>query len=694
MQTPGWSVKCWTGLALLLWAGGAGLAAESEQGRREAGAAAGAAVGTLIPRKVLFGNPDKASPQISPDGKRLAFLAPHDGVLNIWVGPADKLAEAKPITQDKKRGIRNFFWAYTNAHIVYLQDKDGDENWRVYSVDLAAGKTLDLTPYPETQGRIVHVTPRRPDELLVAVNNRQPELHDAHVVNLASGASRLVAENSPELGLLDFTADDDLNVRLAQRMTPDGGMEVLNSSDGKKWQTFLKVAQEDSLTTGPIGFDRAGTTVYFVDSRDRNTSACVAIDMKGGAPRVLAADERADLADTIVHPTENTIQAVAFNYERKNWQILDQSIKADFDYLRGVADGDFDIVSRTLDDRTWIVVFELDNGPVRYYRYDRDAKKAHFLFSNRSELEKYTLAKMHPVVLDARDGRKLVSYLTLPVEAAADKPRPGKPLPMVLVVHGGPWARDEWGFDSIHQWLANRGYAVLSVNFRGSTGFGKKFINDGDTQWGGAMHNDLLDAVTWAVKERIADKDKIGILGGSYGGYAVLWALTNSPDTFACGVDIVGPSNLVTLINSIPPYWKPMLDLFAKRVGDVRTEEGRKFLESRSPLTYVENIRKPLLIGQGMNDPRVKEAESIQIVNAMKARNIPVTYVLYPDEGHGFARPENSISFWAVTEMFLAPHLGGKLDGIGPADYTGASMLVQYGANEIPDLQDSIPIRD
>jgi dipeptidyl aminopeptidase/acylaminoacyl peptidase len=331
-----------------------------------------------------------------------------------------------------------------------------------------------------------------------------------------------------------------------------------------------------------------------------------------------------------------------------------------------------------------------DVGPVRYYLYDRGAKKARYLFNNRPELEGLPLAKMHPVVIRSRDGLDLVSYLTLPAASDLDGDAvPDSPVPMVLLVHGGPWARDSWGFNPLHQWLANRGYAVLSVNYRGSTGFGKKFVNAANKEWAGKMHNDLLDAVDWAVERKIAQKDNVAIMGGSYGGFATLVGLTFTPDVFACGVDIVGPSNIRTLLETIPPYWAPAVAMWKSRVGDHTSAEGREFLDSRSPLTRVANIKKPLLIGQGANDPRVKQSESDQIVKAMQEKNIPVTYVLFPDEGHGFTRPQNRMSFFAVAEAFLGEHLGGKVEPIG-SDLKGASIEVPAGADQVPGLETAI----
>ncbi|MDO8632579.1 MAG: S9 family peptidase [Phycisphaerales bacterium] len=643
----------------------------------------------LIPRETLFGNPDRASPQISPDGKRLAFLAPVNGVLNVWVGPADRPDQAKAVTNDTSRGIRRYFWAFTNQHIIYLQDKGGDENWRVYSVDLARNDVKDLTPFEKVAAQIQEVSPRFPDEILVALNNRNPQYHDIHRVNIRTGDLKLVTENNEFAG---FVSDDDYNVRFAMQMTPDGGSD-LRKSDGKGgWQPFAKIGMEDSLTTAPEGLDKEGKVLFMLDSRGRNTAALTAVTLDTGAVTVLGEDPRADVVGVMTHPTEKNVQAYSVNRERTKWTVIDKSIRGDFDELRKVAEGDFSITSRSLDDKTWTVAYVMDNGPVRYYRYERPQKKAEFLFTNNERLAGVTLARMTPVVIKSRDGLELISYLTLPAteKASGGTPRPGKPLPMVLFVHGGPWARDQWGLNPNHQWLANRGYAVLSVNYRGSTGFGKSFINASNMEWAGKMHDDLIDAVNWAVKEKIADPKRVAVMGGSYGGYATLVGLTFTPDTFACGVDIVGPSNLVTLLNTIPPYWAPMIETFTKRVGDHRTEEGRSLLNQRSPLTFADRIKKPLLIGQGANDPRVKQAEADQIVKAMQDKKIPVTYVLYPDEGHGFARPENRMSFNAVAEAFLSQHIGGRFQPIG-GDFKGSSIGVPTGSDQVPGLSAAIP---
>ena len=641
----------------------------------------------LIPRKILFGNPDKAMARLSPDGKQLSYLAPVEGVLNILVGTPDKPDEAKPVTADRKRGIRNYFWAYTNDHILYTQDADGDENWHVYCVNLSSGEIKDLTPLKEVRAEMQEVSEKFPEEVLVGLNDRDPQYHDLYRVNINTGERELVQENTEFAG---FVTDDDYRVRFASKMTPDGGSALYEPDGDGGWKQWQKIGMEDTLTTSPAGFDKSGQVLYFMDSRGRDTGALVAVDLENGETQVIAENDRADIGGVLSHPTEKTIEAVSFNYMRTEWKILDPVVKADFEYLYTVADGELQVASRTLDDKTWIVAYLMDDGPVRYYIYDRPNKDARFLFTNRKSLEGLPLVKMHPVVIGSRDGLNLVSYLTLPKDADADGDgRPDQPLPMVLMVHGGPWARDAWGFDPQAQMLSNRGYATLSVNFRGSTGFGKAFANAGNKEWAGKMHNDLLDAVDWAVKQKIADRDKVAIMGGSYGGYATLVGMTFTPEVFACGIDVVGPSNLFTLLKTIPPYWAPAIQMFKDRVGDLDTEEGRKLLEERSPLNYVEKIVRPLLIGQGANDPRVKQSEADQIVAAMTSKKIPVTYVLFPDEGHGFARPQNSLAFNAVTELFLSRRLGGRYEPIGD-DFEGSSIKVPFGADDLPGLVESL----
>lgn len=641
----------------------------------------------LIPRRALFDNPDKAGPQISPNGKHLSFLAPVNGVLNVWVAPIDKPEKAIAITKDTKRGIRSYFWAFTNDRILYIQDANGDEDWHVYSTPIEPGETKDLTPGKKISARIEGVNHLFPEEVIVGLNDRDPQYHDVYRINISSGEKKLVLRNTEFAG---FLIDEGFRIRFGVKFTPDGGNAYLQPDGGGGWKEFMRVPQSDTLTTNPTGFDKTGNILYMTDSRNRDTGAFTTLDLNSGKQTIVAEDKKSDAGAVMLHPTEFTVQAVSFTYERTRWEFKDPGVEASFAALRKEADGEITIASRTLDDKKWIVAFVMDNGPVRYYAFDREGKKADFLFTNRKSLEGLPLQKMQTPVIKSRDGLDLVSYLTLPWGVETVDGRPKHPVPMVLLVHGGPWGRDTWGFNSLHQLLANRGYAVLSVNFRGSTGFGKKFVNAGNKEWAGKMHDDLLDAVDWAVKEKIADPKKVAIMGGSYGGYATLVGLTFTPDRFACGVDIVGPSNLITLLSTIPPYWAPVVQMFKDRVGDPDTTEGRQLLTDRSPLSRVESIKRPLLIGQGANDPRVKQSESDQIVSAMREHKIPVTYVLFPDEGHGFARPPNNMAFYAIAEGYLARYLGGRYEEIGDA-FKDSTVTVPVGAGDVPGLIGKLP---
>jgi dipeptidyl aminopeptidase/acylaminoacyl peptidase len=426
------------------------------------------------------------------------------------------------------------------------------------------------------------------------------------------------------------------------------------------------------------------------DSRDRNTGALFALDAASGERRLVHEDPRADVIGAMTHPETGAVQAALVIYLRNEWTVIDPAIASDLEKLKAMGEGDINVVSRTLADDKWVVVKTSSTAPPIYYIYDRPSGQSRLWFESRPALKGAATAPMHTAEIKSRDGLTLPSYYTLPL--ASDPDGDGKPasaLPTVLFVHGGPWGRDAYGFNPIHQWLANRGYAVLAVNFRGSTSFGKAFTNAGDLEWGRKMHDDLLDGVAWAVQEGIAQRDKVAIMGGSYGGYATLAGITMTPTEFACGVDIVGPSNLVTLLSTIPPYWGPIRTQFTSRVGDETTEEGRKLLTERSPLTYAHQIQRPLLIGQGANDPRVKQAESDQIVAAMQEKNIPVTYILYPDEGHGFARPQNNLSFNAASEEFLATCLGGRVEPVGD-DLRDSSITVPAGGELLPALQSAL----
>jgi dipeptidyl aminopeptidase/acylaminoacyl peptidase len=678
-------------LVLLLSLRPAHAATQSPEAKLSANAAGELNEFPLIPRDTLFGNPQKAQARISHDGKWLSFLAPVDGVLNIWVAPVDDLSKAVAVTKEKKRPVTTGHWAYDNRHILYQHDTNGNEHFHIFATDVETHETKDLTPIDGVTAEIEGVSEKFPHEILVGLNDRNPELHDIWRVNIDTGEKTLVQKNP---GVVGYLTDDDFKVRMAINYTPDGGQVWLlpeGEGENQTWKEFQKFDLLDNQTSGPAGFDKTGRVLYYEDSRNRNTSALFSMNLDTKESKLVAEDPKCDVGEVMAQPTEKNIQAVAFTYDRTHWKILDDSIAEDFKFLRGLEDGEIKITSRTQDDKQWTVAYILDNGPVKFYRYIRSPeRKAIHLFDNRDDLKDYPLVKMHSPVIKSRDGLDLVCYLSLPPGIDPDGDGiPSHPVPLVLDVHGGPWARDNWGLNSQHQWLANRGYAVLNVNYRGSTGFGKEFLNAANGEWSGKMHDDLLDAVKWAIDKKIAIPDKVAIMGGSYGGYATLVGLTFTPDVFACGVDTVGPSSLVTLLHNMPPYWMPFMPLTKIQIGDVDTEEGRAGLLKRSPLTLADKIKKPLLIGQGANDPRVTRVEADQIVKAMTDHHIPVTYVLFPDEGHGFARRENDKSFNAVTEAFLSEQLGGRFQPIGN-DFKGSTITVPTGAENVPGLVDAL----
>ena len=639
---------------------------------------------SLIPRARLFGNPTRAQAKISPDGQWLSWLAPKDGVLNIWIAPVSDRDAARVITDDKKRGIRFHAWSRSSSHVLYMQDEGGTEEWHIFAVDIAEGTTRDLTPLPGVTAYIHDLVIDQPWTAAVAINDRDKAWHDIFRIDIRTGERELLFENTQELA--SIVLDRELHPRLATKSRPEGGSNVYKI-DGTRLELVRVIEHEDDLTTRVQGFTRDGSTLYLISSVGRDKAALMAVDWQTGAETLLAEHPKADISQVLLNPETEVVEAAAAEYLQIDWIPLNEQIADDLKQLHSLLPGNIAVASRTQDDSHWIVLSSAAELPGTYYLYERAKGTVSELFTVRPDLNPYALAPMRPEVIRARDGLELVGYLTLPVQKDL-KP----PLSMVLLVHGGPWARDDYGYDSYHQWLANRGYAVLSVNFRGSVGFGKSFVNAGDLQWGRKMHDDLLDAVNWAVAQGIAERGRIAIMGGSYGGYATLAGLAFTPEVFCCGVDIVGPSNLETLLATVPPYWAAFFENLARRVGDPRTDEGRSLLRERSPLYAADKITKPLLIGQGANDPRVKQAESDQIIGAMQAKNLPVTYVLYPQEGHGFAVPENSLSFCAITEAFLAAHLGGSCEPFGK-DFKGAEFEVRTGAEYVPGLKGALASR-
>jgi dipeptidyl aminopeptidase/acylaminoacyl peptidase len=613
--------------------------------------AADAATTPVISRDVLFGNPEKTSPKLSPDGKKFAWIAPDEkNVLQVWVKTVGK-EDGKKVTADKKRGIRQYNWAQDDRTLLYAQDADGDENFHVFGVNLETGNVRDLTPFQGVRAGIDNVSQKVRDRILVSMNLRDRRLFDVHEVNLETGATRLVAENPGDV--IGWDSNDDLEVLVAQAQKPDGSTEIrVRANPTAPWKTLVTAPFGEKVSALDITGDGKG--ILMLSTLGSNTARVIRKEIDGGAEVVIAENPDVDAGTVVIHPTKHVVQAVDFPAGRQAWTWTDPLVKTDFEGIAKLSGGDFYVVNRDRDDKTWLVAFTEDTGPVRYYQWDREAKKGTFLFVHQPRLEGLPLAPMSAVSFPARDGLVLNGYLTLPVGVRQAN------LPLVLFVHGGPWARDTWGYNPYAQWLANRGYAVMQVNFRGSTGYGKKFLNAGNKQWGKAMHTDLLDAVDWTVKKGWVDPKKVAIMGGSYGGYSALAGVTFTPDVFKCSVDIVGPSNLFTLLQSIPPYWAPMISEFHQRMGDPKTDEA--LLRAASPLFSADKIKVPLLIGQGANDPRVKQAESEQIVAAIEKNGGGVTYVLYPDEGHGFARPENRIDFNARAEAFLGACLGGRVE--------------------------------
>ncbi|HOW59046.1 MAG TPA: S9 family peptidase [Candidatus Omnitrophota bacterium] len=606
---------------------------------------------SLIPRKVLFGPDQKNGPQISPDGSLVAYLAPQGGVLNIWLHDR-KTKTDRVLTRDKNRGIQSFFWVPGGPSILFLQDQGGNENWHLYRSDVTGGGAKDLTPFDGVQVRVLFVDKHFPDQILILMNREDQSRHDVYRLDLNSGAIELVEKNTGQIS--KWIVDAAMKVRGAVSARADGGHDVLIRQDERSaWKTLFSWDFEDAMTSDVLGFSRTGNELYLIDSRGSNTARLGVMDLVTGTAKTFFSDPQYDVGGVVVDPDDREIEMVSVYRSRNEWIPLHERVRADLAILKTVDAGDLSFGNRSEDKRYWIVGFNNDVSPLKSYIYDQKSKKAEFLFTQRPALAKYKLAPMKSVEISSRDGLKLQSYLTLPDNGS-------KPFPMVLVVHGGPWMRDGWGFSPVSQWLANRGYASLRVNFRGSTGFGKQFVNAGNKEWGRKMQDDLVDAVAWAVQQKIADPKRLGIIGSSYGGYAALAAAAFTPDVFQCAIDLFGPSDLATLIRSMPPYWSVEKANIMRMVGNPDTETA--FMKERSPLYHADRIRIPVLVAQGENDSRTPRTESDRIVQALRIRGIPCEYLFFPDEGHGFVKPENRLKLFQTAEAFLARHLGGRFE--------------------------------
>ncbi|RLB55672.1 MAG: S9 family peptidase [Deltaproteobacteria bacterium] len=618
----------------------------------------------LVDRQLFFGDPEISGAQLSPDGRYLSFIKPYQGARNIWVKEREQpFDQARPVTADK-RPVPGYFWSRDSRYLLYVQDKGGNENFHVYAVDPRAAPdkqsgvppARDLTPVKGVRAYIYSVPKNRPGEIIVGLNDRDPAYHDVYRVDIASGKRTLLITNTHQLA--GFVFDLEGNPRLAFRQTEDAGWEILRLDGDRLTRIYDCNWQE---TCYPYRFHRDGRRCYLITNKgpDVDLIGLALIDVQSGKVERVESDPegQVDFGGAVFSEDSDELIATYYQGDRQRVYPRDDRFARDLENLRRqLPDGELGLASMTRDMRYFIVGLSRDVDPGSAYLYDRESGRATLIYRSRPQLDPRVLAPMKPVRYQARDGLTIPAYLTLP------RGLPARGLPAVVLPHGGPWARDSWGYDAYAQFLANRGYAVLQPNFRGSTGYGKKFLNAGNRQWGtGAMQHDISDGVKWLVDQGIADPRKVCIFGGSYGGYATLAGVTFTPELYACGVAYVAPSNLITLLESIPPYWKPLVKMFTKRVGDPQVEADRKDMEARSPLFFVERITAPLLVVHGANDPRVKRAEADSIVAVLRDKKLPVEYLVAPDEGHGFRAPENRLALAVAMERFLARHLGGRV---------------------------------
>ena len=619
-------------------------------------------VAPLIDRELFFGNPEIAGAQISPDGQYIAFLKPWKDTRNIWVKktgePFDK---AHLVTSDTKRPIPAYLWSRDSKYILFVQDQGGDENYNVYAVNPAeapaAGQDVPAARnITEAKGAraMIYATPKsQPDTLYIGLNDRDPAWHDLYKLTISTGKRELLRKNTDHVAAWIF--DNAGALRLAMRTTDAGDTEIMRVDADAMPVIYSCTVMEGC---GPVHFDKDNAQVYMETSKgDQDLSRLALLDPATGKETLVESDPlgKVDFGNAIFSDKTDTLIATSYTDEKERHYFKDKAFGADYALIQKKLSGkQIGIGSTTADEQRWLVTANSDTEPGETYLFDRASKSLTLQYRIREKLPRAALASMSPVSFASSDGLKIPAYLTLPVGV------PAKGLPAIVLPHGGPWGRDQWGYSGLPQFLANRGYAVLQMNFRGSTGYGKKFLNAGNKQWGQLMQDDITWGVKYLVAQGIADPKRVGILGGSYGGYATLAGVAFTPDVYAAAVSIVGPSNLITLLDSIPPYWESARKIFYVRMGDPRTPEGRKQLEQQSPLNSATKIKTPLLVAQGANDPRVKKAESEQIVIALRDRGFPVEYVLAPDEGHGFQRPVNNMALFAEAEKFLAGHLGGR----------------------------------
>lgn len=617
----------------------------------------------IIDREVFFGNPEISGGQLSPDGKFLTFIKPYHDVRNIWIKGVDEPFEkARPITADTTRPIPGYFWSRDSKYILYVQDDAGDENYNLYAVNPYSMK-FNSNGVPDAKGitqdkgvrvQIQHLSHSDADIIYLGINDRDPSWHDLYKVHISTGERELVYKNEDRISGFDFDHND--KARLAARVMADGGTELLKYQNGK-FEPFYTCPFGETCYVND--FHKDNNQVYLVTNKgDRDLTELILYNLSTGEEELLERDPKGevDFAGMFLSDLTHDILLTAYVGDKRRLYFKDKSLEDDYNWLKTqLKDVEISLSNSTKDERKFLITADSDVDPGATYLFDRDKRKLTFQYRPRPELPVDQLATMKPIRYKSYDGLEIPAYLTLPKGEEN-----AKNLPAVMFIHGGPWARDYWGYHSYAQFLANRGYAVLQPNFRSSTGFGKKFLNAGNGEWGEKMQDDISAGVDYLVKNGIADKDNIAIMGGSYGGYATLAGMTFTPDLYAAGVSIVGPSNLLTLLESIPPYWEAGRIIMYKRMANPETEEGLAKLKAQSPLFSVDNIKNPLMVVQGANDPRVKQAESDQIVVAMREAHLPVQYLVAKDEGHGFRNPDNQIAFIAEVEKFLAEHIGGR----------------------------------
>jgi dipeptidyl aminopeptidase/acylaminoacyl peptidase len=619
----------------------------------------------IIDRELFFGPPVIAGGQLSPDGKYMSFLKVYKGTMNVWVKDASAAFEsAHPLTSDTLRPIRNYFWSRDGKYILYVQDKGGDENFNVYAVNPsekpAAGQNIPtnraLTDYKGVRTFIYAVPKSDPDALYIGLNDRDKKWHDLYKLKISTGEKTLLRQNSDKDRITGWIFDWSDKLRLATRANEDGSNDLLRVDD-KELVPIYHTGPFEEFDT--YAFDKDNKQYYIATNKgdDRDLKQLVLLDPVSMKETFVEKDpmNRVDFGGANFSDVSKTIILTSYTDEKERLYWKDKQFEADYKVIeKELPDRLLDFTSSTADENLWLLNAYSDTDPGATYLFDRKTKKVSFQYRPRPDIPIKSLAPMKAIKYKSSDGLEIPAYLVLP------KGVPAKNLPMVAFPHGGPWGRDYWGYNSFAQFLANRGYAVLLPNFRASTGYGKKFLDAGNRQWGDKMQDDITWGIKYLISEGIIDAKHVGIMGGSYGGYATLAGVAFTPDLYAAAVSIVGPSNLITLLNSIPPYWESIRKLFYLRMGDPTTDEGKAQLERQSPLNSADKIKTPLLVAQGANDPRVNKAESEQIVNALRKRNFAVEYILAPDEGHGFARPVNNMAMLAAAEKFLATYLGGR----------------------------------